>query len=64
MLEHPTHNELIINDSFNFAKEIITHDSLQCMASLDVDSLFTNNPLTEIISNCVSDLHNKYLYNG
>ena len=34
------------------------------MASLDVGSLFTNVPLNETISNCVSDLHNKNLYNG
>ena len=34
------------------------------MASLDIKSLFTNIPLNETISNCVSDLHNKNLYNG
>ena len=34
------------------------------MASLDVESLFTNIPLNETINNCVSDLHNKNLYNG
>ena len=34
------------------------------MASLDVESLFTNIPLNEIINDCVSDLHNKNLYNG
>ena len=34
------------------------------MASLDVESLFTNIPLKETINNCVSDLHNKNLYNG
>ena len=33
------------------------------MASLDVQSLFTNIPLKETINNCVSDLHNKNLYN-
>ena len=31
---------------------------------LDVESLFTNISLKEIINNCVSDLHNKNLYNG
>ena len=34
------------------------------MASLDVESLFTNTPLNETIKNCVSDLHNKKFYNG
>ena len=34
------------------------------MASIDVESLFTNIPLKEAINNCVSDLHNKNLYNG
>ena len=33
------------------------------MASLDVEALFTNIPLNETIDNCVSDLHNKNLYN-
>ena len=30
---------------------------------LDVESLFTNIPLKETLNNCVSDLHNKNLYN-
>ena len=64
MLEPPTHNKLSINDSFNFGKEIIAYDSSQYMASLDADSLFTNIPLNETISNYVSDQHKKYLYNG
>ena len=34
------------------------------MASLDVESLFTNIPLKETINNCGSDLHKKHLYNG
>ena len=34
------------------------------MASLDVESLFTNIPLKETMNNCISDLHNKNLYNG
>ena len=33
------------------------------MASLDVESLFTNIPLNETINNCVSDLYNKNRYN-
>ena len=34
------------------------------MASLDVESLFTNILLKETINNSVNDLHNKNLYNG
>ena len=34
------------------------------MASLDVEPLFTNILLKETINHCVSDLHNKNLYNG
>ena len=34
------------------------------MTSLDVASLLTNIPLHERNNNCVSDLHNKDLYNG
>ena len=64
ILELLTHNEFTIKDSFNFAKEITTYDSSLHMASLDVESLFTNIPLSETINNCVSDLHNKNLYNG
>ena len=34
------------------------------MAGLDIKSLFSNIPLNETINNCISDLHNKNLYNG
>ena len=64
ILEPLTHNEFTIKDSFSFAKDITTYDSSLYMASLDVESLFTNIPLNETINNCVSDLHNKNLYNG
>ena len=64
ILEPFTNNEFTIKDSFNFAKEITTYDSSLYMESLDVGSLFTNIPLNETINNCVSDLHNKNLYNG
>ena len=59
-----THDELTIKNSVGFAKDITTFDSSLYMASLDVESLFTNIPLNETINNCVSDLHNKNLYNG
>ena len=64
LLEPFTHNEYTIQDPFNFAKEIRTCDSSLYIVSLDVASLFTNIPLNETINDCVSDLHNKNLYNG
>ena len=64
ILEPLTHNEFTVKDSFSFAKEITKYDSSLFMASLDVESLFTNIPLKETVNNCVSHLHNKNLYNG
>ena len=64
ILEPLTHNEFTVKDFFSFAKEITKYDSSLFMASLDVESLFTNIPLKETINNCVNDLHNKTLYNG
>ena len=43
-----TSNEFTVKDIFCFAKEIVEQDSSLVMGSLDVDSLFTNNPLDEI----------------
>ena len=63
ILEPFTHNELTIKDSFNMTKDVIKYDSSLYMASLDVVSLFTNIPLNEAIYSCVSDLHNKNIYN-
>ena len=64
ILEPLTHNEFTIKDSFSFAKEIRTYDSSSYMAILDAKCLFTNIPLNETITNCVSDLQNKNLHNG
>ena len=64
ILEPLTHNKFTIKDSFSFAKDITTYDNSLYMASLDVESLFTNIPLNERINNCVGDQHNKNLYNG
>ena len=58
-LEPLTHNEFTIKDSISFAKEITTYDSSLYMASLDIESLFTNIPLNEANNNCVSDLRYK-----
>ena len=63
ILEPLTHNEFTVKDSFSFAKEITKYDSSLFIASLDVGLLFTTIPLKETINNCVSDLHNKNLYN-
>ena len=63
ILEPLAHNEFTVKDSFSFAKEITKYDSSLFMASLDVESLFTNIPFKETINNCVSDLHNKNLDN-
>ena len=52
-LEPLTHNEFTIKDSFNFSKEITTYDSSLCIASLDVESVFTNIPLNKTINNCL-----------
>ena len=45
-----------MKDSFKFAKIICQQDTGLFMASLDVDSLFTNVPLEETIHICVNEL--------
>ena len=44
--------------SFHFAEEIYKQDYNLHMASLNVDSLFTNIPLEETIDICVDNLYN------
>ena len=51
-----TQNEFTVKDSFTFFDEILTQDSDLCMASLDVDALFTNILLDETINICVKKL--------
>ena len=51
-----TSNEYTVSSSFSFAEEIREQDSNLFMASLDVDSLFTNIPLEETIDICVDGL--------
>ena len=53
-----TANEYTVIDSFHFAEEICQQDSNLHMASLDVDSLFTNILLDETIDICVDNLYN------
>ena len=60
-----TSNEFSVKDSFSFAKEVVNQDSNLHMASLDVDSLFTNIPLQETIKFCVENLFtNANVING
>ena len=56
LLRHLTSNEFTLKDSFEFAKIICKQDAGLFMASLDVDSLFTNVPLEETINICVNEL--------
>ena len=56
LLRHLTSNQFSWNDSFEFAKIICKQDTGLFMASLNVDSLFTNVPLGETIHICVNEL--------
>ena len=56
VLSDVTQNRFTVKDSFTFVDEILTQNSDLCMASLDVDSLFTNISLDEIIDICVKKL--------
>ena len=64
ILEQLTYNEFTVIDSFSFAQEITTYDRSLYMASLDVESLFTNIPLNETTNNFVSDQRSQNFYNG
>ena len=52
LLRHLTSNEFTLKNSFEFAKIICEQDTGLLMASLVVDSLFTNVPLEETINIC------------
>ena len=56
ILNSITTNEYSVKDSFEFSKEILKQNSKFYMASLDIDSLFTNLPLNETIDICVKNL--------
>ena len=49
-------NECTLKDSFEFSKDITNQNSNCFMASLDMDSLFTNVPLDETIKICIDEL--------
>ena len=51
-----TVNEFTVHDSLPFAEEVVNFDANFILASLDVESLFTNIPLNETIENCINDL--------
>ena len=51
-----TMNEYTLKDSFEFAKDVTNQKSSCFMASLDVDSLFTNVPPDETIKICIDEL--------
>ena len=53
-----------VKDSFTFAKEVINFDHNIFMASLDVESLFTNLPVDETIKNADGDLFSNNMYQG
>ena len=52
-----TQNECTVTDSLHFAEEICKQDPNLYMASLDVDSLFTNIPLDETIDISIDSLY-------
>ena len=52
LLEPITTNTCTARNSFEFAKEIACQDPGIFMASLDVESFFTNVPLAETINVC------------
>ena len=61
LLELITTNKFTIKNSFAFAKEVIEQDSGLFIASLDVESLFTNTRLEETINiSCDSLLRNDF----
>ena len=51
-----TSNEFSVHDSFSFADKVSGFCPDHFMASLDIESLFTNIPLNEIIDICIDDL--------
>ena len=59
-----TVNEYTVKDSFPFAKEVVNFIHSVFMASLDVESLFTNIPIDESMKNAVDDLFSNNMYQG
>ena len=59
-----TINEFTVKNYFDFAEEVANHDHNLYMASLDVESLFTNIPFEETIKNCANSLFSNNFYSG
>ena len=57
LIEPITKNNFTVKNSFEFSKEICKQNSEYFMASLDVESLFTNIPLEETIKICCDSLY-------
>ena len=56
-LAHLTTNTFTVKNSYTFANEIVTNDNTNnIMCSFDVESLFTNIPLDEVIEICLKQL--------
>ena len=51
-----TSNEFSVHDSFSFAHKVSSFCPDHFMASLDIESFFTNIPLNEVIDICIDDL--------
>ena len=49
-------NEYTHKDSIDVAKDITNQNSNLFMVSIDVDSLFNNDPLDETIKICIDEL--------
>ena len=59
-----TTNEFTVKNSFDFSKEVVNYDHNLYIASLDIESLFTNIPLEETIKNCVNNLFSNNFHGG
>ena len=57
-------NKFIVKNYFDFAEEVVDCDHNLYLASLDVESLFTNSPLEVTVKNCVNNLLSKNFYSG
>ena len=57
LIEPITKNNFTVKNSFEFSKEICEQNPEYFMASLDVESLFTNIPLEETIKICCDSLY-------
>ena len=59
-----TVNDYTVKDSFTFAKEVINFDHNLFMASLDVESLFTNILVDKTIKNAIDEFFSSNMYQG